>query len=469
MKIVDEFFIDTKKVIKMENDYDIPIYLAHTKQDDTIRLIALINTQFNNEYAPLMHLYAHLLFNNVIVGDETLKDITAIREYANKYNLYCNAYTGVDGIEIVVDVQKYQCEIEWLQHTTNFYLEKGIQLLYGLLFNRKYLSDELIEENVDIIKTEIATQKDELEQSEIAVYNLIYDNFIDFLGTSKDFYSLGIETIKEVIRDFDSKLIHKDYISIIIHSNLDIDNSIVELVDKSFNLSDSSFEKVINGTKSKYLNNNIMFNFDKEKTLMTKLPTLVYNCFFETKLELDNILELLTYKALLRYAICGIDYGINNFVKESKSMAYHYYKIDEYNIIYRNYFNELIKNNSNTIKFPLGFFIPLNRNIDLDLLCNKVLKFINNLTIDKQTYERTVRDFINTKYSFVLNYDIIARENIIKLIKATTNLTVEQITQKLNQTYNINDFSYNKLLEYLEYFKKNVQLFKIQGDKDELQ
>lgn len=485
MKIVNEFFIDTKKVIKMENDHGIPIYLAHSKQDDTIRLRAKISIALKPEYGFLLHLYEHLMFNKVVVGNNILENSTEVYKFAKRYNLDVNAYTEIDGITVMVNVNrvkpltesKYECAIEWIDTTKNFHLEEGMQLLYGLLFNRDLITDQAIEKEVSIVKSEMDTTREDLYEAQFTAYNFVYKDCVDVLGETKDFDRVGLEQVKTVIKDLDSNLLNKEYISLMIGCNLEEYNQLAYYIEKYLNFNYNQFNRTINGSVSEYINDSINYELEPPSKLTSELSTIVYKYDFNSNMQLEQVAETLAYRRLLEHAICDIDYGIYNYVREIKTAAYGAYPLintDYYNnLMDRNYFKTLIDSNANTFKIPLVYYIPLNDSVIIDDLIIDIKEFISNLTISKEQYETALKSYINDwcniAYTYPSTDSILRYENLLYLFKNKCNLNQQYITECMNKIYDVNDFSYNKLLEYLDDFKSKVKIYKIEGNKDELQ
>lgn len=528
-EIERSYFIEGKKIIKEVGDRSIPLFHVHTEVDDTIRLRAKINMSFNRKYSPFMHLYEHLLFNNIRVGDITLKDSTEIFAFAKKHNIDVNANTGIDGITIMVDIKrlgafntnakgsKFKRPINWLEEYKEYNIEIGVQLLYGLLFNRDFITDENIEKEINIVRSEMDTTKDPTWSSYTKAYEFIHHNPIDVLGSSKDIENIGMDKIKILIKEFDKYVISPEYTSIYAYYNMNEFGSpedekdhngmynfedwehLISTLRYYFKFNVNHFKRKIplipTGIKKNYLNYTITPKFKSRVKHIAKgndcSPAIVYSYFFETDLDpktknsIKNIIELYKYRELLHMAICEIEYGIYNFVREEKQAAYGAYDMHTANygfsLLDRNYFNELIdefRDNINNpeyklnFKLPSVFHIPLNDNIDVDNITTEVEEFIKRLTIDQDRFELArksfIRKYINLDTNLVYISDILKFENLFYLIKNTFGLTCKisdediiKYIEEIISEFNIKKYKFRILLQYLNKFKENVTIFKI--------
>jgi hypothetical protein len=524
-EIERSYFIEGKKIIKEVNERSIPIFHIHTEADDTIRLRAKINMSFNKKYSPFMHLYEHLIFNNVKVGNIILKNSTEIFEFAKKHNINVNANTGIDGITIIVDIKrlgafnakakssKFKRPINWLEEFKDYNIETGVQLLYGLLFNRDFITDENIEKEINIIKSEMDTTRDQIIDSYYKSFEFIYQNSVDVLGTSKDIDTIGLDKIKELIKEFDKYVVSPEYTSILVYYNMNefgspeklkekdkcFEDNLIYLLRKYFSFNINNFNRRIDiipsGIKKKYLNYTIKPKLTPKVMHLSKgdkgSPALVYNYFFKTEMDprnktsIKNLIELYLYRDLLSNSICDIEYGIYNFIREEKQATYGSYHLNtsklSHNIVDRNYFQDLIDefkdNISNPeykfhLELPLAFCIPLNDTIDVEKLYLEVYNFINKLEINEERFELAkqscIEEFINLDTNLVYAVDIITFENLFYLIKntfgLTTKITDNEIIKHIEEImgdFNIKKYKYRILLKYLDYFKKNITIFKI--------
>lgn len=488
-----EFYIAGKRVVREINKdkNDVPIYFCHDV-DGNVQLRAYIATGFKSEYTPLLHLYEHLMFHNVIIDDVVYSGLTELMTFADKHNIQINAGTGGNGIVVKVDINnptsgnrklgktKNTKKIGWIDKIdVEDNIEMGFKILYGILYNRKELTREDIEKEIGVVESEMHTMANPTKKAFFTAHKFIMSDSGYTLGTPEDFKNIGTDKIVEILMEFDKNICSSDHLNFGVYFDMDEYSE----ASKVYSLARWYFDFPIRNHRlvckpyteecKKYMGD-FYYALDISQKV-NKLDDEVKSLSFASTIGNANvtkgdfirkITELHAYSTLLNMCIWDISYGIFNYIREEKKACYTAQALSIFNTLNRiSYFKMLIENKIRVFEMFMCMFVPLNGDVNVEELAEDVKKYIDKLEISKDRFEEAKNIILSTyadidtdkaELRLLVEYEWFYR--YIKSVIPSDDRYIEEALYEL-YNYDISKYDYETLNEYLDMYKDELRLY----------
>lgn len=488
-----ELYITGKRVVREINKdkNDVPIYFCHDV-DGNVQLRAYIATGFKSEFSPLLHLYEHLMFHNVIIDDILYSGLTELMTFADKHNIQINAGTGGNGIVVKVDINnptsgnrklgktKNSKRIDWIDNIgIENNIEMGFKILYGILYNRKELTREEIEKEMGVVESEMHTMANPTKKAFFTAHKFIMADSGYILGTPDDFRTIGTDKIVEILMEFDKNICSSDHLNFGVYFDMDeYDESseIYTLARKYFDFPIRNHRLVcepLTEECKKYIGD-FYYALDVSQTV-NKEDDEVESLVFASTIGNGNvtkgdfirkITELHAYTILLNMCIWDISYGIFNYIREEKKACYTSQALNIFNTVNRiSYFKTLIENKTRIFEMFTCMFVPLNGDINAENLAEDVKEYINKLEISKERFEETkniiLSSYTEIEYSKADLKILVEYEWFYRYIKSVIPSDDRYVIEALYELYNydISKYDYETLKEYLDMYKDELRIY----------
>lgn len=488
------FYIGGKKVVREVHPITgVPFNHSQHAEEDDIVLYATINLNLKPEYQMFMHLYEHLLFNNLEIDGVLYKNVADIFNLTSKYGIGINANTGMGGINVIVSIpnpsafnkrmsqNKGYRPFSWVkEEDIESKVEMGAKILKAILFNRQLINMEILEKEVGIIKSEMQTIGGNDTKVLEDTSRVLTKNLGPVLGDPSDFDKVGINTVFDLVRTLDKHKADPEFIEFGMDYDMNIygdpefeDVSIAKYVRELTNLPKPSY--IDNECPHKLSEYRAVIDYKEEiesdvfeasgNQILLVTAAMDPTEFKFSDNHMKNKMAISFSKIKLTRILSDITFGLLNYVREVRHACYYVrpiaFPIPELNKL-------TINKPEKDQKLHINLAFPLQTGVDIDELAKDVEKFI------KEDFEITDDMLEILKRNSIVEFTTFDRRDVpwssirsintlIEHYTKVTGLSEEEVIEDISNDYEQDPNRINKdeLIEMFNSFKKNLKIIRI--------